>query len=622
MLPSGLTFKLSVLLACIGVLASGATGYYAYRANRAMLVDEAEHSLLTSTELLGQRFSVAIDDVGADALVLASLPSTAEIVETDDGLGRSAGRERLAQVYSSFMVHHPEFLQVRLIARQHHGLELIRFDRDDDGLVRVQGAELQEKGQFPYVFETLGFAPGRLYTSPISVNHEYGTHAAQGKPTLRLGTPVASASGEVVGVVVIDIDLGGLLKRLQSDLPSDYQVYLANEWGDFLVHPDASKTFGFDHGRRVLMQESFPVTKPLFTQTQGEVLLNGLGHPHQAAGEVLAFVRRPFGDSEGNRFIVLALGKPLADVLAGAHLLGNEIIRIVIVFSVLALILAVLFARALTRPLQSLAYAATHLFAGHAMETLPLTRTDEIGVLARCFDRLRREIKSQMDVLHNKQRELVHLATHDVLTGLPNRMLFMDRLQSAINEATRREEGLAVLFVDLDRFKQINDQFGHAVGDKVLAVVARRIRQVLCSADVVARLGGDEFIVLVEGPRSAEAAPAIASRVVQALNEELVVDGQSMTVGASIGISQYPDDSSTPEELLLNADAAMYAAKTGGRCAYMRYRDVRDALGRAEVAHAQETARLREGHAAVASDPAQVQPGENASAGREAEPTA
>ncbi|HZZ05691.1 GGDEF domain-containing protein [Paraburkholderia sp.] len=605
MIRPGLTFKLSILLACIGVLASGATGYYAYRANRTMLVNEAERSLLTSTELLGQRFSVAINDVAADALVLASLPSSAGVAQTDSGVGANLPRERLAQVYASFMIHHPEYLQIRLITRKHYGLELIRFDREGDGLVRVAGNSLQEKGQFAYVFDTLAFPAGRIYTSPISVNHEYGTHAAEGKPTLRLGTPVADASGAVVGVVIIDIDLAGLLKRLQSDLPSDYQVYLANEWGDFLVHPDASKTFGFDRGRRVLMQDSFSVTKPLFDQSTSEVLLNGLVRPRQAAGQVLAFVRRPFGASEGNRFVVLGLAKPLEDVLSGATQLGNRIIRMVLIFSVLALCLAILFARALTKPLHILAYAATHLFAEHAMETMPLKRTDEIGVLARCFDRLRREIRSQMDVLHNKQRELVHLATHDGLTGLPNRMLFMQKLATAIEEAKRREEGLAVLFVDLDRFKQINDQFGHSIGDKVLTAVAQRLKQVLCTADVAARLGGDEFIVLIEGPRSLEATPGIASRIMGALNEELLIDGQSMTVGASIGISQFPDDSATVEELLLNADAAMYAAKSGGRCGYMRYQDVLEAR---KLQQEQEQE--------------QEQASEGATEGREAEPTA
>lgn len=597
MMRPGLTFKLSILLACIGVVASGATGYYAYRANRTMLVSEAEQSLLTSTELLSQRFSVALGDVSQDALVLATLPSAAAIAQSDDGSGANDARERLASVFASFMANHPEYLQIRLIAREHYGLELIRFDRDAQSAVRVATSGLQEKGQYPYVFDTLMLPPRGIYVSPITVNHERGAHSAEGRPTLRLATPVVAANGTAIGVLVIDVDLASLLRLLQVDLPHGYEVYLANEWGDFLMHPDASQTFGFDRGRRVLMQDNFPATRPLFEQSKSHVLMNDLRQPHEAAGHVYAFIRRPFGVADGNRFIVLGIAKPLSDVLAGAALLGNSIVRMVLVSSVLAFLLAVLFARALTQPLQMLAHAATHFFADHTMGALPLRRTDEIGVLARCFDRMRREIRSQLDVLHSKQHELVHLASHDALTGLPNRLLFTQKLEAAVDDAAASGEQLAVLFVDLDRFKQINDQFGHSIGDKVLAAVARRLKQVLCSADVVARLGGDEFIVLIEGPRVAEAAPGIASRIMDTLNEPLLMDGHSMTVGASIGISQYPDDSATAEELLLNADAAMYAAKSGGRCAYLRYRDV---LERRK----------------------QEQASEGATEGREAEPTA
>ncbi len=576
MMRPGLMFKLSVLLACIGVLASGTTGYYAYRANRTMLVREAEQSLLTSTELLGQRFSVASDDIAADAQVLASLPSAAVVAQADVGSGLNARRDRLALVFSSFMAHHPEYLQIRLIARQHYGLELIRFDRTENGAIRVGESGLQEKGQFPYVFDTLALKPGQISISPITINHEHGVHSAEGRPTLRLGTPVANENGMVVGAVVIDVDLVGLLERLQADLPPDFQVYLANEWGDFLVHPDPTQTFGFDKGRRILMQDSFPATHALFEQEQAQpqVLLNGLTQPRQAAGQVLTFVRRPFGQSEGDRFIVLGLSRPLDRVLMGADLLGSSIIRMVFFSSLLALILAILFARALTQPLQMLANAALHFFADHTMEALPLDRTDEIGVLARCFDRMRWEIKSQIDGLHHKQHELTHLASHDVLTGLPNRMLFMEKLEAAIERAGASGEPLAVLFVDLDRFKQINDQFGHSVGDDVLIAVARCLRHVLCNGEVLARLGGDEFIVLVDGPGATEVAPDIASRIVSTLDGELWINEQAMTVGASIGISEFPVNGTTAEELLLHADAAMYAAKSDGHYSWLRYQDL------------------------------------------------
>ncbi|MEW6345456.1 MAG: diguanylate cyclase [Paraburkholderia sp.] len=580
MMRPGLTFKLSVLLACIGVVASGATGYYAYRANRTMLVSEAEQNLLTSTELLGQRFSVSIDDVAADAQVLATLPSAARVTQFDDGTGADPARERLAKVFSSFMANHPEYLQIRLITRQHYGLELIRFDRDGQSAVRVETSRLQEKGQFAYVFDTLALPPHGIYISPIAVNHEHGAHSAEGKPTLRLGTPVVADNGSMVGVVVIDVDLAAMLKLLQVDLPRDYQVYLANEWGDFLIHPDASQTFGFDHGRRVFMQDSFPATRPLFEQSKSDVLMNGLVRPQQAAGHVLAFIRRPFGALDGNRFIVLGLAKPLDEVLAGANQLGERIIRMVLVSSVLAFLLAILFARALTQPLQMLAHAATYFFADHTMGALPLKRTDEIGVLARCFDRMRREIRSQLDALHSKQHELVHLASHDALTGLPNRMLFIQKLETAIHEAAASGERLAVLFVDLDRFKQINDQFGHAVGDQVLASVARRLQLVLSERDTVARLGGDEFIVLIRGAASTGAAPGIAAGIVDSLNEVLLIDEQPMVVGASIGISEYPADGASAEMLLLNADAAMYAAKSGEHVAWLRYQDLLEARRR------------------------------------------
>lgn len=178
MIRLGLTSKLSVLFACIGVIASGATGYYTYRANRAMLVQEAQHSLLMSTQLLGQRFTTALADVADDALVLAQLPS-APFVAGSDSPDR-ARRARLEQVYYSFMRNHPEYLQVRLIASGHFGIERIRVDRDANGIVVLPESALQEKGQFSYVFDTLATPPGHIYLSPIAINHETGSHAAEG----------------------------------------------------------------------------------------------------------------------------------------------------------------------------------------------------------------------------------------------------------------------------------------------------------------------------------------------------------------------------------------------------------------------------------------------------------
>lgn len=572
MIRLGLTWKLSMLFACIGVIASGTTGYYTYRANRTMLVQEAQHSLLMSTHLLGQRFTTALSDVADDALVLAQLPSSASVAGSE-GTDR-APRTRLEQVYYSFMKNHPEYLQIRLIARGDFGLERIRVERDASVVVVLPESEFQEKGQFSYVFDTLATAPGHIYLSPIVINHETGSHAAEGLPILHVGAPVVDEGGQVVGALVVDVELTRMFDRLERDLPQDYVVYLTNEWGDFLVHPDPSQIFGFDRGRRVLMQDSFPDTRGLFAGTRMHVTLDGLAQPDVAPGQMFAFVRTPFGNNEGTRFVVLGMARPLTEVLAPAGILGGQIIRMVLSMSVAAVILAILFASAITRPLQMLARAATHVFDDPAAERLPVARADEIGVLARCFDSMRVEIRTQVAMLRAKQLELTHLAGHDPLTGLPNRLLFMEHLEAAIKHAATVREGLAVMFVDLDRFKQINDQHGHAAGDRTLVAVAKRLSLALRGGDMAARLGGDEFVVLISDVRSPAVIGDIASRIQIVMAEELEFGDRHLAVGASIGVSEYPADGASAEELLVKADAAMYAAKASAQCACVRYQEL------------------------------------------------
>lgn len=166
------------------------------------------------------------------------------------------------------------------------------------------------------------------------------------------------------------------------------------------------------------------------------------------------------------------------------------------------------------------------------------------------------------------RRQLEFMAHHDVLTGLPNRALFIDRLQEALNRAKRRKTQLAVLFFDLDRFKHVNDSLGHQSGDRLLQWVARQAREALREVDTVARFGGDEFAVLAEELDSTYGAAIVAQRLLDALNRPYEESDQRIETAASIGISLYPDDGLDPETLLKHADSAMYRAKEGGRGRY------------------------------------------------------
>ena len=157
------------------------------------------------------------------------------------------------------------------------------------------------------------------------------------------------------------------------------------------------------------------------------------------------------------------------------------------------------------------------------------------------------------------------LAYYDALTGLPNRPLFQDRLAKALASARRRREKVALLFLDLDRFKTINDSLGHSVGDLVLKEFAERLKKWARAQDTVARLGGDEFVVVLTDVKEIGDAAVAADRIMKAMTAEFVVQGSLLSVTCSLGISVFPDDGADGETLLKNADAAMYSAKDNGR---------------------------------------------------------
>ncbi len=166
-----------------------------------------------------------------------------------------------------------------------------------------------------------------------------------------------------------------------------------------------------------------------------------------------------------------------------------------------------------------------------------------------------------MTELKYSQQELVHIAHHDALTGLPNRVLFQDRLESAIARVKRNHHILALLFLDLDRFKNVNDSLGHEVGDELLCEVAKRISTITRASDTTARLGGDEFTIILEEDSGYHAVEIFAKRLIKEFEHPFYLKHRVVYIGVSIGISLYPDHGLTPDELTRNADTAMYKAK-------------------------------------------------------------
>ena len=174
------------------------------------------------------------------------------------------------------------------------------------------------------------------------------------------------------------------------------------------------------------------------------------------------------------------------------------------------------------------------------------------------------------DVTERKlvEHRIKHMAHHDHLTGLPNRSLFIDQLEHAIKLAKRRNHKTAVLFLDLDGFKQINDTLGHEAGDQLLKEVAARLKIVIRESDVAARMGGDEFTFVLNDIGTHENAAAVAQKIIDTLSEKFNLKGHESQIGGSIGVALYPDDAADHEALLRKADEAMYVAKKSGKNTY------------------------------------------------------
>lgn len=256
---------------------------------------------------------------------------------------------------------------------------------------------------------------------------------------------------------------------------------------------------------------------------------------------------------------VLVVRMPTAEALSPANRLLESVIRTSFVSgSLLVLLLAVVLSY-MFRPLRLSARQMMSMAKGETpLAPLPVHRNDEVGEMVESFNSL---VAKQLE----SEKQMTFMAHHDALTGLPNRRSFMIGLRQSMALATRQTTKLALLFIDLDGFKKVNDVHGHKVGDQLLQQVAERLVVGMRESDMLGRFGGDEFVVLSIDCPDRESAAVIATKLVAKLREPFMIDGIEVTVGASIGIAIYPDQATDIEPFIALADSAMYLAKRDGR---------------------------------------------------------
>jgi diguanylate cyclase (GGDEF)-like protein len=559
-----IAWRLGLALVLVGVLGTGLTGYFAYQASREQLVQASEERLLTATRVLMRQVTVTLKGTAADVLMLAQHPQAARILQHSNPAFQALGENNVALIFERMLQVHPEYFQFRLIDAESYGQERIRVDRGMGSILRIEGADLQEKGHYPYVFDTLRLPPGAVYVSRATINHETGAHAGEERPSIQVAAPVHDSAKKAIGVVVINVDLQGLFAQLAVDLPPELKLYLANGRGDFLIHPDPARSFAFDRGQSALVQEEFPDAAALLSgspQRKDYVVTSMSNTGDDSEALVAAFVYQSLSGLEAEDEFILGLSQPLSSVLAESDRLAVDMVVIVLSISTLAILLAIIMARVLVRPLDRIVSEVRRFSSDGTIGALPIIRSDELGELALSIEQMETQIHKQIEDMQVQQGELDHLASHDSLTGLPNRRLFLERLDQALARAKRQETQLALLFIDLDKFKAINDTHGHRAGDAVLQTVAQRLRTLLRETDMAARIGGDEFIILIEGACDDASIDSIVRKVQASVSQPIPYLDIELESGGSIGVGRYPQDGTTASTLIAASDQAMYRSK-------------------------------------------------------------
>ena len=244
-----------------------------------------------------------------------------------------------------------------------------------------------------------------------------------------------------------------------------------------------------------------------------------------------------------------------------------------VVISILLITLLFLIMRIfILRPLQNMvAVISDSDEDGIPNKLVPHYGSKEFYTLSMTMNKMICAIKSSRVALKKQQAALHFQANHDALTGLANRSLFSDRLEQGLKRSKRNQQKLALLFIDLDHFKEVNDLLGHSTGDEVLKIATHRLEQTIRVEDTLARLGGDEFIIMLEGLQDGSDIAKLASKILKILAEPILINDNVFYVGCSIGISIYPDNGEEVQDLLKYADTAMYRAKNRGRNNYQYY---------------------------------------------------
>ena len=390
-----LSTRLTIAIVALVVATAGAVGFLAYRNIAAVAVPRALARADAHARALANDLATIVANTSADVEAFRQGVALDEIIsltrnpslERVNGRTLAEWRARISQRLAAELRAKPQYLKFRIIGVADYGREVTRAERRSDGEVRVTtDAELERKGDRNFFQQTMNSTPGDVVISPIDLNRETGAIETPYVPVVRISTPIVAPDGFRFGLVIITVDLRSAFKRIDKAVEPNAVVYVANENGDYLVHPDVSRVFGFEFGTPYRIQDDFPaLAKAVATGEQLPGLLDD--RDGKRFGVALASVRL----GSGPRISIIEtipeakIGVVVTQTLRDSSLVGGGIA----VLS--AILIAVMLARTLTRPLTEMTKAVTD-FAQDGPLAVPVAAGGEIGVLARTFEKMAHDV--------------------------------------------------------------------------------------------------------------------------------------------------------------------------------------------------------------------------------------
>lgn len=393
--PLGVQLPLASFLLAISVALVVGISFY-FESERLVIENEME-DLIHESQLVEPLLARLYEESFSDVSFLSNTPpirGIAKAVEQQDPVELNLWKGRLNIIFTEMLKAKPNYRQIRFIGDANHGRELVNTIRQPSGVTVVSDSDLQTKGHTEYYRQASNYPQGEVYFSKIELNREQGKVSLPHTPVLRVATPIhLDDTGEVFGIVIINIDFGRFMSHLKASALKDVVFYLSGHEGDYLDHPDASKTFGFELGQRYLMQEEFPNIRNAMESELPNAQLQQIGHQRQST---VGYYSRITLQSYGNRYplLLLVLYRDEAH-LASLQTLRNRSLLLGLSLAVVALGLAALAARRLIRPLVRMSESVQNYEHSGQLEQLPIHSRDETGVLARSFHNLLAQLEEK-----------------------------------------------------------------------------------------------------------------------------------------------------------------------------------------------------------------------------------